>query len=199
MIQSGNIITAFGGTKDAPKTVSGLVFRDNLVRHNEFGVIGTGPWDRDQHARCVLPRRGVRVQHDCRRAGGEVPEGERVRQRCRLQPDVRRLRRRGLPTCSEQPRPRSGIGRQGSGADMAAIAQALGTPPALTRSRLRSTYRTSRRPRRTAGRSAAVPAPASRQAGVEREHVGADIGAVERSRRAARCSPTPGNPRRRRS
>ena len=41
VIQSGNIITAFGGTKDAPKTVSGLVFRDNLVRHNEFGVIGT--------------------------------------------------------------------------------------------------------------------------------------------------------------
>jgi hypothetical protein len=41
VIQSGNIITAFGGTKDSPKTVSGLVFRDNLIRHNEFGVIGS--------------------------------------------------------------------------------------------------------------------------------------------------------------
>jgi hypothetical protein len=39
--QSGNIITAFGGTKDAPKPVTGFVFRDNLIRHNEFGVIGS--------------------------------------------------------------------------------------------------------------------------------------------------------------
>jgi hypothetical protein len=39
--QSGNIIQAFGGSKEAPKPVTGFVFRDNLVRHNEFGVIGS--------------------------------------------------------------------------------------------------------------------------------------------------------------
>ena len=39
--QSGNIIMAFGGTKDAPKPVAGFVFRDNLIRHNAFGVIGS--------------------------------------------------------------------------------------------------------------------------------------------------------------
>jgi hypothetical protein len=38
--QSGNIIMAYGGTKADPKVVTGLVFRNNLIRHNEYGVIG---------------------------------------------------------------------------------------------------------------------------------------------------------------
>jgi Right handed beta helix region len=38
--QSGNIILAYGGTHAAPKTISGFVFRDNLIRHNQYGVIG---------------------------------------------------------------------------------------------------------------------------------------------------------------
>jgi hypothetical protein len=38
--QSGNIIQAYGGTTEQPAPVAGFVFRDNLVRHNEFGVIG---------------------------------------------------------------------------------------------------------------------------------------------------------------
>jgi hypothetical protein len=40
--QSGNIILAYGGTTEDPKPVPGFVFRDNLIRHNEFGVIGSG-------------------------------------------------------------------------------------------------------------------------------------------------------------
>ena len=40
VIQSGNIVTAYGGSKDAPETIQGVVFRDNLVRHNSYGVIG---------------------------------------------------------------------------------------------------------------------------------------------------------------
>jgi hypothetical protein len=38
--QSGNILTAYGGTKNDPKQITGFVFRDNLIRHNEFGVHG---------------------------------------------------------------------------------------------------------------------------------------------------------------
>jgi hypothetical protein len=38
--QSGNIVLAYGGPQNAPKQVTGFVFRDNLIRHNEFGVIG---------------------------------------------------------------------------------------------------------------------------------------------------------------
>jgi hypothetical protein len=38
--QSGNIISAFGGTRDAPKPIAGFVFRENLVRHNAYGVHG---------------------------------------------------------------------------------------------------------------------------------------------------------------
>jgi hypothetical protein len=38
--QSGNIILADGGTKANPQVITGLVFRDNLIRHNDYGVIG---------------------------------------------------------------------------------------------------------------------------------------------------------------
>jgi hypothetical protein len=40
--QSGNIVLAYGGTTEDPTPVPGFVFRDNLIRHNEFGVIGSG-------------------------------------------------------------------------------------------------------------------------------------------------------------
>jgi hypothetical protein len=39
--QSGNIIMAYGGTKTDPKPIAGFVFRDNLIRHNEYGVHGS--------------------------------------------------------------------------------------------------------------------------------------------------------------
>ena len=38
--QSGTILLAFGGTKDEPKAIPGLKFRDNIVKHNEYGVFG---------------------------------------------------------------------------------------------------------------------------------------------------------------
>ena len=40
VVQSGNILMAYGGSKDAPEAIAGVVFRDNLVRHNSYGVIG---------------------------------------------------------------------------------------------------------------------------------------------------------------
>jgi hypothetical protein len=38
--QSGNIIMAYGGTKTEPTPVPGFEFRDNLIRHNRYGVHG---------------------------------------------------------------------------------------------------------------------------------------------------------------
>lgn len=38
--QSGNILQAFGGTKDAPIKIEGFRFRGNLIRHNLYGVHG---------------------------------------------------------------------------------------------------------------------------------------------------------------
>jgi hypothetical protein len=38
--QSGNIVMAYGGKPDAPKTVRGFVFRGNAIRHNKYGVHG---------------------------------------------------------------------------------------------------------------------------------------------------------------
>ena len=39
--QSGNIIMAYGGTKNDPMPVPGFVFRGNLIRHNQYGVHGS--------------------------------------------------------------------------------------------------------------------------------------------------------------
>lgn len=38
--QSGNIVMVYGGTKEKAREVRGFVFRDNLVRHNAYGVHG---------------------------------------------------------------------------------------------------------------------------------------------------------------
>ena len=39
--QTGNILMADGGTKESPRQIRGFRFRDNLVRHNQYGVHGT--------------------------------------------------------------------------------------------------------------------------------------------------------------
>ena len=53
--QSGHIILAYGGTKQEPKTVSALVFRDNVVRHNEYGVLGADHGVGDDTLRAYFP------------------------------------------------------------------------------------------------------------------------------------------------
>jgi hypothetical protein len=40
VIQSGNIFTAYGGTRESPEQIARVVFRDNLIRHNTYGVHG---------------------------------------------------------------------------------------------------------------------------------------------------------------
>jgi len=42
ILQSGNIITVYGGTKNDPAVVNSFVFRNNLALHNSNGVIGQG-------------------------------------------------------------------------------------------------------------------------------------------------------------
>ena len=39
--QSGNILMAYGGTRTEPMPITGLRFRNNLVRHNQYGVHGS--------------------------------------------------------------------------------------------------------------------------------------------------------------
>jgi hypothetical protein len=41
VLHTGRIIAAFGGTKE-PKHMEGFVFRNNLLKHNEYGVKGDG-------------------------------------------------------------------------------------------------------------------------------------------------------------
>ena len=42
IVQTGNIITAYGGTRQAPSAAERFVFRDNIVLHNANGVFGNG-------------------------------------------------------------------------------------------------------------------------------------------------------------
>jgi hypothetical protein len=42
VMQTGNIIGAYGGTKQSPTQSVGFVFTDNLTRNNQYGVIGAG-------------------------------------------------------------------------------------------------------------------------------------------------------------
>lgn len=41
ILHSGNVISAYGGTAQSPETSRGFVFRDNLARHNAYGVHGS--------------------------------------------------------------------------------------------------------------------------------------------------------------
>ncbi|HEX5473904.1 MAG TPA: right-handed parallel beta-helix repeat-containing protein [Vicinamibacterales bacterium] len=42
ILQTGNLISAYGGTRDSPKPIVGFVFTNNLARHNAYGVAGAG-------------------------------------------------------------------------------------------------------------------------------------------------------------
>ena len=42
ILNTGNIISAHGGTREEPSTAVGFVFRNNITVHNATGVIGTG-------------------------------------------------------------------------------------------------------------------------------------------------------------
>jgi hypothetical protein len=40
--QSGNILMAYGGSQSQPQAITGVRFRDNIIRHNTYGVHGSG-------------------------------------------------------------------------------------------------------------------------------------------------------------
>lgn len=40
VVHTGNVVTVYGGSKERPAAVRGFVFRDNLLRHNRYGVHG---------------------------------------------------------------------------------------------------------------------------------------------------------------
>lgn len=42
VIQSGNAVTAYGGTAKAPRPITGFRFTSNIVFHNSYGIFGSG-------------------------------------------------------------------------------------------------------------------------------------------------------------
>ena len=57
--QSGNIVMAYGGTKNDPKPIPGFVFRDNLIRHNQYGVHGADRAAGQDTLDAFFPERGL--------------------------------------------------------------------------------------------------------------------------------------------
>ena len=42
ILHTGNLVSAYGGTKDKPTPIVGFDFENNVARNNTYGVIGTG-------------------------------------------------------------------------------------------------------------------------------------------------------------
>lgn len=42
ILQTGNVITAYGGKRGAPLTIPGFRFTNNVARHNAYGIFGSG-------------------------------------------------------------------------------------------------------------------------------------------------------------
>jgi hypothetical protein len=42
VLQTGNLVTAYGGTRAEPRPIRGFRFVNNIARHNSFGVFGNG-------------------------------------------------------------------------------------------------------------------------------------------------------------
>ena len=57
IVQTGNIITAYGGTRAAPSAAPQFVFKDNITLHNANGVIGTGSRSATTRCRSTSPAR----------------------------------------------------------------------------------------------------------------------------------------------
>jgi hypothetical protein len=53
--QSGNILMAYGESDSKPKPITGVRFRDNIIRHNQYGVHGTGRGVGDDTLRAYFP------------------------------------------------------------------------------------------------------------------------------------------------
>jgi hypothetical protein len=124
--QSGHIILAYGGTKQEAKPVVGFVFRDNLIRHNEYGVLGADRAIGDDTLHAYFPdavfQSNVIAGGDARRypKGNTFIRDEEFEARFVNAPGGDyRLR-------SDGPRAIASDGRD-VGADVAAIAQELGT------------------------------------------------------------------------
>jgi hypothetical protein len=42
VMHTGTLVSAYGGSKNAPAPIRGFTFRNNLARHNKYGVLGSG-------------------------------------------------------------------------------------------------------------------------------------------------------------
>jgi len=124
--QSGHIILAYGGTKQDPKPVAGFVFRDNLVRHNEYGVLGADRAIGDDTLHAYFPGAVFQSNMVAGGDGQRYPKGNTFIRADEF--DSRFVNAAGgdYRLRNDAPRATASDGRD-IGADIAAIAQELGT------------------------------------------------------------------------
>ncbi len=111
--QSGLMIMAYGGTKTDPKPIAGFVFRDNLIRHNDYGVHGSDRAAGQDTLDAFFP--GAVFESNAIAGGdsGRYPEGQYVHQRERFRYGLHRLRPTGTTGSSFEPPARRRLGWPG--------------------------------------------------------------------------------------
>ena len=101
IMQTNNVLTVYGGSRDAPSTGERFVFRNNIARHNANGVIGQSLGiGTDTHQRLLSGSR-VPPQRPRRRAQLALSRRQPLPRNGQLHAAVRELRGRRLSAQAE--------------------------------------------------------------------------------------------------
>ncbi len=125
--QSGNIVMAFGGTRTAPRPVRGFVFENNLIAHNAFGVIGS---DQAIGAGTLAAYFPDAVFRGNTIGGGDAsryPAGNQFISRAAFEASFVAPARGDYRLTAASPARGAGSDRRDAGADIRALALALGS------------------------------------------------------------------------
>ncbi len=127
VVHSGNIISAYGGVRDAPAPIRGLVFESNLIRHNQFGVIGSDLAIGNATLAAYFPDAIFRSNTIAGGAADRYPGGNQFISAAAFDDGFADMARGDFRLKPGSAARGSAAGGGDAGADIAALAAALGT------------------------------------------------------------------------